>query len=536
MATILAPAESLVRVHGRGLFLSILEKEVILTRVKVFDDGRFITETKDWSSYWKPLYELGHKEAEDSLDALHSVWRDYLRSGFSLLLRREFCFRYFSLLDVLLSSYRDAIVPHLWVHTLQTALGFECFGIVSMASDLEVLGAGTCTLRNPCYLLAKLKMPDVVDDPQFLPIITVAGTAKPELFYHYRQYTLSPDSPIALLFYPAVSEAKRSASFRLINSLAGGVSYGIDPRTHERAQRLCHGIVHPIMEANKLTEPRTISLEFVDVGAGSGSLASAICHQVQEIGAAMGFNPKFRLWFVDLELADPARFFRAKKFRGFVDSLTFLGDDYRNWLSKPQPLPATKALRIALVSRLFNNLSRFFIHCFSKEDLLPLLDKMAVSPDFSRHLPSICLASGGSGGESLAISNARVALQEGRTFAQLSLSEFYRGLYLISASNGSVANPTERTFLPVRAFNPECLITLDGKSAISRLAEKCDYVIIEDADLRPQDLIDHIIRFSLHSIVVRDMTKALGLTGNHAYVVWFRTGAEEPVLSGEQIW
>jgi hypothetical protein len=92
MATILAPAESLVRVHGRGLFLSILEKEVILTRVKVFDDGRFITETKDWSSYWKPLYELGHKEAEDSLDALHSVWRDYLRSGFSLLLRLQVFF------------------------------------------------------------------------------------------------------------------------------------------------------------------------------------------------------------------------------------------------------------------------------------------------------------------------------------------------------------------------------------------------------------------------------------------------------------
>jgi hypothetical protein len=55
-------------------------------------------------------------------------------------------------------------------------------------------------------------MPDVLDDPQFLPIITVAGTEKPELFYHYRQYTLSPDSLISLLFYPAVSGAKCSSS------------------------------------------------------------------------------------------------------------------------------------------------------------------------------------------------------------------------------------------------------------------------------------------------------------------------------------
>ena len=70
-------------------------------------------------------------------------------------------------------------------------------------------------------------MPDVLDDPQFLPIITVAGTEKAELFYHYRQYTLSTDSPMALLFYPVVSTEKRAVSFKLLNSLVGGISCGI---------------------------------------------------------------------------------------------------------------------------------------------------------------------------------------------------------------------------------------------------------------------------------------------------------------------
>lgn len=536
MTTILAPAKSLVRVHGRGLLLSILEKEMLLTRLKVVRDGRFVAETQDWSSYWKPLRKLGHGEVEDSLDALHSAWRDYLRSGFGSLLRREFCFRYFSLLNVLLSNCRETIVPHSWAHALQAVLGFECFGITPAASDSEVLGAGTCTLRNPCYLLAKLRMPDVLDDPQFLPIITVAGTEKPEPFYHYRQYPLSPDSPMSLLLYPAVSEANRSASFRLINSLVGSVSYAIDPRTRERAQRLCQGIVRPIMQASKQTESRTIPLELIDVGAGSGSLTSSLCRQIQALGASMGFNPKFRLWFVDLEPADPARFFRAKRLRGFVDSLTFLGDDYRNWLSKPQPLPATNDLRIALVSRLFNNLSRFSIRRLSREDLLPLLSKMAVSSDSDAHLPSLCLASSGSGVESLVISNARVALQDGRTFAQVSLSEFYRGLRLISAPKGSVEAPEEGLFLPIRRLNPECLVTLDSKSVISRLVENCDYVIIEDADLRPQDLIDHMTMFSLHSITIQDVTKALGLTGNYAYVVWSKTGTTQPDFLGERIW
>jgi hypothetical protein len=87
MRRVLAPAESLVRVHGRGLLLSILEKETILDRINVLDGGHFTVETKDWDSYWQPLHKLGHKKVEENLDALHSAWHDYLHSGFSPLLR-----------------------------------------------------------------------------------------------------------------------------------------------------------------------------------------------------------------------------------------------------------------------------------------------------------------------------------------------------------------------------------------------------------------------------------------------------------------
>jgi len=108
MTKVQAPAENLVRVHGRGQILSILEKETFLTGIKVFYGGRFIVETEDWSSYWQPLHKLGHKKVEENLDALHSAWRDYLRSGFNSLLRQQFCFRYFSLLSVILSIYSQS--------------------------------------------------------------------------------------------------------------------------------------------------------------------------------------------------------------------------------------------------------------------------------------------------------------------------------------------------------------------------------------------------------------------------------------------
>lgn len=423
--------------------------------------------------------------------------------------------------------------PFPWINALKTALGFECFGIAASTSNSEVLGAGTCTLRNPCYLLSKIKMPDMLDDPQFLPIITAPNTDKPEFFYHYRQYTVSPDSAISLLLYPAVSIEKRAASFRLLNSLVGGVSYNIDPRTRERAQRLYHGIIHPIIETNNGIEAEVTPLEFIDVGAGSGGLTASICRHILK----MGLKPKFRLWFVDLEPSDPARFFRAKRLRAFIDSLTFLGDDYRSWLSRTQPLPPANGLRIALVSKLFNNLSNFSICRLSKEESLPLLNRMLVPSDLEAHRPSICLAPHGGDVKSLAISNTRIPLREGRTFAQVSLSDFYRGMYLISRPKEPIGTPQEEIFSPVRSFNPNCLITSDGKSVILRLAENCNYIIIEDSDLKPQDLIDHLKKFSLSSLTAYNMTKALRMVGNSAYVVWSKNEVrEEPDFVGKRIW
>jgi hypothetical protein len=106
---------------------------------------------------------------------------------------------------------------------------------------------------------------------------------------------------------------------------------------------------------------------------------------------------------------------------------------------------------------------------------------------------------------------------------------------LLSGKADSDESLENGLFLPVRSFNPECLVTLNGKSVVSCLAENCDYIVIEDADLRPQDLIGHATRYSLGSLTICDMTKALMLKGNYLYVIWTRK-AINPQLSGEQIW
>ena len=319
---------NLQRVHGRGLLLSTLEEDSILTGVKVFDNRRFKMETKCWDEYWQPVSKLchGRNNVEENLSMLHTAWNKYIRSKLNISLGQNYCYSYFTVLDTLL-SLRTEFNTQEWVHSLQTVLGFECFGIASATND-KVLAAGTCTLRNPCYLLAKLKMPFALDDPRLLAVITAPAIEQPELFFHYRQYSLSTDSPMSILLYPAVSIVKRLESFKLINSLVGGVSYGIDPRTVERARRIFQGIIRPLIE-QKSNYKKAINLELADIGSGSGGLSAAICRKIYSLGV----TPKLSLWFVDLEPADPARFFRNDKLRVFTDNLNFIGDDYRDWLT-----------------------------------------------------------------------------------------------------------------------------------------------------------------------------------------------------------
>jgi hypothetical protein len=190
-----------------------------------------------------------------------------------------------------------------------------------------------------------------------------------------------------------------------------------------------------------------------------------------------------------------------------------------------------------LISRLFNNLSRFSIHHFNGSTSSLLFEKLAISPDSGDHLPYLCLAPGSKGVEALLTSNTRLALADGRTFAQASLSDYYRGMYIISRQESTAEIPKKGLFLPVRSFNPECLVTSGGGSVLSCLVDNCDYIVIEDADLRPQDLVEHMKAYSLRSVTIQDMTKSLGLTGNRAYVIWSRSKLKQkPGFGGESIW
>lgn len=189
---------------------------------------------------------------------------------------------------------------------------------------------------------------------------------------------------------------------------------------------------------------------------------------------------------------------------------------------------------MAIASKIFDVFSRFSIDNF-RTDVLSSAVADPGALEVERCMPEQCLAPGGAGPDALQMSSARVLVPEGHLFPLASLSRFFQGLRLVSHSDADDHAEEGGLWLPVRSLDPESLVAADGASVIGRLLEQCDYLIGEDADLRPVDLIDHLREFSLEGIAPYDMTRAMGLTGNYAYVLWPK-GRREPQLEGERMW
>ena len=122
----------------------------------------------------------------------------------------------------------------------------------------------------------------------------------------------------------------------------------------------------------------------------------------------------------------------------------------------------------------------------------------------------------------LLISNSREWVNGGRTFKQVSLSQYYRGLDMVFRQESAAKRPrgrVGRVFLPVRRFRSDSLLTADGASILERLLANCSLIIIQDADLRPQDLLEHRDRIWLSDAAVVDMTGSMGSRGYFFYAI-----------------
>jgi len=519
--------------------LEALERESLIHQVCISPHGHVTCSTCSWREHWSAIYDLQEVGILDAVEELHRIWRAYIGSSFPQGLQREYCFRYFVLIDTILEAAGAGLNASAFRRALRSALSFECFSIRAS----HILGghaAGTSTQRNPVYLLGKLREPDALDDPQFLPLVTISAPKSDELFYHYRRHRLSPDSKNSLLLYLCTSQSSRWKSFGALNELERWISDARDPRANERARRVANGVIAPyllgIMSSKRALSGPLLEFELVDIGAGSGSLAAGVCAQVCRFAHVHSLEPTVRVWMVDLSLVEPARFFGGKALLGHVDCVAAVGCDYRDWLGESEHLPPSRGIRVGLASRFFNNLSDFDIHPIPLEGLLPPGDRGVDEFHIDDCLPHRCLERAGGRPESLIASTSRIWTKSGRSFRQLSLSDYFHGLWLLENPRARVSRNQKEAWLPMRRFRTDLLLTGDGRSVLDQLLRNCNIAVIQDADMRAEDLIEHRNGKHLKNTAAVDMTRALRLKGHHVLVVGRPNDSGLVALKGKRLW
>ena len=117
------------------------------------------------------------------------------------------------------------------------------------------------------------------------------------------------------------------------------------------------------------------------------------------------------------------------------------------------------------------------------------------------------------------------------------LSKYYQAisrLFPNMAEPDTDIDTESQIFYPERVFNPRSLLAPDGKSLIKRLMEISESVLIEDGDLTPGALVEHMSRHPHDDIKVYDLSRALRLTINHIY--WITKSEHTTPGRGEKIW
>ena len=346
------------RLMLRGHLLAALERKEIVLSLVLLGDGNFTINTVGWDHYWNVANEPDGGPLTDHLSTLQKSWAHLVEKGFANEAIWQYCTAYGQLLAASIDNVTQSDTESART-LLAKVLGFECFGLEAKTGSENCWAAATTTFRNPNYLLAKIANPDRPDDTANLPLISIPEGHQAEYFYHYRRVTLAPHSFRSVLLYPAVSLAKRSQSFRAIDSFLGAATQALDPRSAVRGHRIATKIFLPLAAMLGDEGESHDDWEFVDLGAGSGSMVAAICLQLAR--RSISTNANFRVWSIDLKLGDPTRFAKFSPLIHRVDNWTFIAEDFRAWVDLASPLPARSGIRVALMSKLLNNFSAFGI-------------------------------------------------------------------------------------------------------------------------------------------------------------------------------
>ncbi len=527
--------------YVRSQIKKILLSEEILIKILIDWYGQATFLKQSWEEYWTPVTPKLSSTGLQILDDLRTAHLQYIASEFSHETMIRYCFHYFCLLEEVLSILKNVCNENTPSALLSKVLGFENFTI-GWADRSNESACGTSTIRNPCYLLAKIKQPQAYNDPKFLAIITGPDIPNPNearLFYHYRQHKIDNEFGISLLLYPAVASSQRADSFTLIESLTSGFSGKSDPRSKQRSEVLADLAISPFLLKmfSKANPNPAQEVSFVDIGSGNGALASNIWRQMLKTQPYIAQNCKLACSMVGLRVQDPLRHFNKGSLRGTISYLDYSQADYLQWIQEQKVTEENHKFDVALICRLLNNLSTFELNSSNNWRVIHKLGKEGLSRAVwhnRKFEPHNCLSPDNLSTKHVFLKNSNVFLKNGKSFRHLSLSNYYKGLQLLYDKDASNASDTNAIYFPIRRFNPTCLQLPDGSSVLEKLCNLVKLVVIEDVDLTKKNLINHLIEHNLENIVVSHVNRHNRI--NSARVFCLCNAEFKDFLSGKRIW
>ncbi len=519
---------------------SVLSSELLLAAVEVDTAGRASIRSVPWGQYWHRAEFSALEGMKPSLDALRWARAAYIESGFQLRLAVPYCYAYFSLLRRTLESADEGQTN---LRFLRAVLGFEC-AAVRWREQSALLAVLSSTVRNPVYLLARLREPKAYEDPKFLPLATVVdpesgSTARAPLFYHYRQFSAGAMAAFRFLVCLPVEANSRPEAFKCLQALGGAFTVKRDARVAQRSDRIARLAVGPILkrvldEADCSTEPE---IRIADLGACSGDLTRRILERVVGSFPRAVRGRRFSWTMVDFGFADARRHASNRAFFRILAEMRCVRADYVSWIQRRSANADDRPFHVILLCRLLNNASQFSVGWVDDWHQVRKLARRAL--DFygwreGAYLPHVALRHSGLRPPDLLASNGRVPLLNGATFCQLSLSDYYRGLHMLTERPPPPDICRYAVFFPIRRFNEASLELPGGGSVLESLCAFSHAVVIEDVDLTSRILRRHMASRRLVDLVASDATDRSRMhTANLLCVAPKRHAS---ILPGRRVW
>ncbi|MEW6359625.1 MAG: hypothetical protein AB1696_25030 [Planctomycetota bacterium] len=477
-----------IRSFWKHRLKQVLEQPALLTAIRLgAQEPAFVTQ--DWRKYWSGC----HGTADAEIDLLKRAWEDYIRSGFDREHAEQYVQAYLALLGCVTQSRATRCSAS--ERLLSRVLAFENCVLWDWAKE-DCMGLVTSDWRNPALVSLRtlgLRKHDR-NDSALLPLAVASLRYRSHLFYHYRKQRFLKNTDRNLLFYLSADVALRGRSFQLLQSLTNTFAAEWDSRIEERSRLFGVKVIGPFLEARqKRMRPGRRALRVLDVGSGSGLLLSGLLKMM--FGRPGVVDGRAEVSLVDIWKSEPKRHFRRLGLGGELAMTEYICRDYRHWLSRSRSC-ARQDYDVICIFRLFHNLSSFRI---------------------GRAAPP--------------------GLRWGRYQFFPHLSDYYMAIArllresVLSRDRTQIANSI---YGPVRLFNSNALLLDNGRSVLWQLLRMGDNVVIEDADMCREDLVQHLSDFGMKNVTAIDLTRSLRLSINHVY--WIAKGKPPLPLRGEQIW